>query len=244
MTTLQAILNDTFFNEDDPNKAIKLYEDPLALIVKWNECFNDCVDAIGNMLIYRNQYIQTHPQLYEYTAEHLAQANEIREHFKSKFLMKLLCNKPLTAFRNKALTLLDADEILIDDVGILIKLPEFYEEDLFLEELGKDAVSVNAQAGFDLTNTDVFVFTYVGHNIRRTKHNKDVQYWFKNNENNLAVLTIPTSSPAANALDYLFIKENKKIHTNQLPMIINDMRFEDNFYTFKITKNVIYNIVD
>lgn len=139
---------------------------------------------------------------------HVAQAKEIREFYKNKYMMYSIKGVLNTSFRRELLTLLSEDKhtYITTELRQLMSLPRMYMEDKTLEDIKQKC------------NTDNFTVTQVPrpHNTRsqltllslhtkktrrigKSKDNKDYFcYWFEDEDNRANLIEMDMDNPFRN----------------------------------------------
>jgi hypothetical protein len=121
MTTMNLITNlgDLFSIEEKKSNQVIFADDPVALACcVWRQgTYMDLADA-------------------KPTSEDRELAVKVRQHFVSKLTLERLQNDRVTAFRQKlGAFLVGNHQLLESELGMLYRLPHFYFEDLFQQEL-------------------------------------------------------------------------------------------------------------
>lgn len=110
------------------------------------------------------------------SAKAIEHAQEIRKHFRNKIMLVSLRGHHVSDFRTALQEILETDETKSSHLPILIRLPEYYQEDKFMEKLMDNYDSVeypeNGYAKFDDTVTFVDKYTRYG------KRNNFTKYFF------------------------------------------------------------------
>lgn len=176
-------------------------EDPLAYLVKWQNCKQQMDLAFmtygtpGRMLMDISGVRKKFPELVKLEPVHRKTADDIREYYKAKLVNLGLRGERLTDFRRRLYDVANNTKSITEpDIGILCKLPEFYAEDTFMDQLLGDSASLPNK----LVNRPVDVtFEYVGSNDRRTRYRKQRRYWFRSPNGYLAAFFVDLNGNAA-----------------------------------------------
>lgn len=116
-------------------------------------------------------------------ASALAHSNEIRKHFRNKVMLVSLRGHHVSDFRTALQEILETDETKSSHLPILLRLPEFYQEDKFMENLMDNYTSVeypeHGYAKFEDTVTFVDKYTRYG------RRNTVTKFYFSDSKNNL-----------------------------------------------------------
>ena len=192
---------DTFFNKltvqidqvqlDHDNYIQAMPLDPLALVLYWR--------ALGD---YKNNPKFVNLQIYEalefkvggkekdypnISQEFIDQAEKINRHFRNKLMMTGLKGHDLSNFRVALLDHLENPLNLANKhIKILLRLPDFYQEDIFMKDLQDKYDSVDYQ-GSDALDMDV---EYVGSIDRVVSRHPHVRHYFKTPNNKLLCFVV------------------------------------------------------
>ena len=168
----------------------RFIEDPLAYLVLWHQNRDKMdlaqvtVGSPGFMLINLDQVTEQFPTLVELKQSHRDAAAAIRDYYKSKLVRLGLVGEHLTEFRKCLYDVVNnPNSVSGNKLGILCKLPEFYTEDLFMDQLlehSENLPSDHINRPIDIT------FEYVGSIDRRTRYKKVRRYWFRSANGYLA----------------------------------------------------------
>lgn len=136
------------------------------------------------------------PEIKEY-------AEEIRKYYTKAWFWNAMSGSKLSPFRQRANFLLESRsrEFLRKDVGIYVKLPWFYEEDMIHNDLKKltittDLPNIRTVGGKRQCQLE-FLKTSNGWQGKR----KTVRYWFKDVDNYLYGLELEMSNPLLEMFD-------------------------------------------
>ena len=201
--TVSSIFKDTVWHStDEPApRELSFNEDPLArvlaLMAKDQQPYQIYEAMVG---VSEKEPLDVSP--------FIPKANEIRDYYRAKLITATLSGTPQTEFRKALGVIIKEEKYTVKHVPILIRLPHFYEEDLIVEDLVSVAAEVRKpeyptkpQFSEELEFVRKFDF------IRRTQ--KAHKYVFKNNLNNLYVLSVSTNNELAGILDYVLRLKNR-----------------------------------
>lgn len=164
-------------------------------------------------------------------------AKEIRDYYRQKLSMLVLKGGELTAFRKKMYRLVAEEvlnEISDDEIGALIRLYDFYHEDLAIEKLLNQTTSADPNIRYHTPIIDVYTFlTSVD---RITRHSKQKRYFFKNSRDQLGWFQVEYKSQAIPVLNYVF-KNNKKYKIVSTPTPSAIAGYNDDFFALHIGNN-------
>lgn len=163
------------------------------------------------------------------------QAKKIRSYFKNRLIMRRLKNQHISDFMI-GLEQIVSDEYRIyqDHISILVKLPDFYRENIETDNLFRNHISLDKDS-----KTTVHLeenFTFVKAIVRNAKKENIKRLYFKNDKNNLLLHSVSTNSENIQLWDYI-IKQNKPIGfkgaVRIAPQIGFDFKlYQGNYYEF------------
>ena len=144
------------------------------------------------------------PRTLEYIAngDYLQRANTIREYYKKRLFFGAMSNKfSKTGFRGDLQACLEREDIYTvpsSDIGMIARLPDFYEEDVTRDMLHKECKGNKPK-----TNsfwTDALAVKYLTKTKSRHGRNRQYCYWFKKGDRALCFY-IEGVNPLINLLD-------------------------------------------
>lgn len=149
-------------------------------------------------------------------------AEQVRNYYKAKLVQLSLSGKTLSAFRTKLYQVIcNPKEINKEHIGILCRLPDFYQEDVAMDNILDQADSVDPNKMYVASEiSDQYEF--VGVTQRKIKTGSQQKYWFKNSQGELATLWVELSSPSIPILN-MVLKPGKKFNITSLP-VLADLR--------------------
>ena len=137
--------------------------------------------------------------------EHVDRAQEIRTFYRNRIMLQRLRGHQTSQFQNKTyqfVTSENPNRVSIDDQGIMIKLPEFYEYDLAMDQLHKDyntefdEVYKRMHGSLNrLASAEVYTLSFAAHTQRNTKSTKQHEYWFADSNRTLHKLAFELGNP-------------------------------------------------
>ena len=160
------------------------------------------------------------PNNLEIEDQFIAKADQIRTHFSAKFVHLSLLNKPLSQFRQRMYEVISKPkEIDTRYIGILCKMPSFYQEDIELDQILEQCESYDPRVIWqsNLPISDSYEFICVTR--RNAKRSSAHRYWFKNSANQLATLWVDISSSAVPILN-MVLRPGKKFNITSAPLTI------------------------
>lgn len=169
------------------------------------------------------------------TAEDRLKADEIKDYYSKRIMMlKLKGNGQLSKFREDLNSLVHSEGLIFkeDMLGIAYSLPYFYKYDQELDDVifqvtkdqnFKEVESKGGPMVLRLTET----LTPLKRLVRTTRRNKKVQYWFKQEKLNAAVLIeLLEKNPLQHLWDHMFDTEKSiKIVGNYARRKLDDFEY-------------------
>ena len=192
-------------------------EDPLAYLVHWYQSRDQMNlaqltygSSYGHMLKNLEQVAEKFPLLVSLNQYHRDTAEAIRDYYKSKLVRLGLVGERLTDFRQRLYEVVNkTDSIAEDELGILCKLPEFYAEDTFMDQLLSDSVSLPNK----LINSPIdATFKYVGFVDKRRRYKKHRFYWFRSPSGYLATFFVDLNGNAALPVLDQYLTQDSQYH--------------------------------
>lgn len=168
------------------------------------------------------------PRLFEsVTAADRDKANVIRNYYCSKLVMCTLLEKKLSPFRMALHKFLDGSGRIFQEqmIPLAYRLPDFYEYDIAFEEL-KVGLEKNDLPSGMVRNSHSFrevkLFP-IGQTHRVTKTHNNFEYWFKDANNFMYLVSIDNHNMLRPLLDREFHRTSVKIHGTFSHKIRNEM---------------------
>ena len=205
--------------------------DPLAYVVKWHkEDFRSVLKygTIGELLGKLARYKKEMPALFDVSDDELAAADAIRSYYKCKLVNLGLRGEKLTPFRRRMYEVITKDRsIKKSQIGILYRLPGFYQEDMFMDGILENSKSIS-KTDFGQSIDDRF--EYLGNVARSTRHTKQLRFWFRNSQNQLAAFYVDSNRNSALPVLSEYFTPGKHYHiqdpwTNAVCLVGQDADF-------------------
>jgi hypothetical protein len=232
----------TLLNHQEKVKKIEYDFDPLAYYIAANKLHNTV--EIHSFLSSTNEsdemWSSYDPKLKEVviSKEDKEYSNKIRSHFKNKILMKRLKDRHITKYTEELETILSQDNFLnSNQVSIVVKLLDFYKEDIETDKIFKKYKSLEDTK--DHTAKIKKVFTHVGCVERNAKSSKKTRYYFSCEDRNLLVHEVSCGSHEQKFLEFI-LKQNATIGISGIFSIGNQHGYED-FILYKDGHYEFYN---
>jgi hypothetical protein len=190
-----------------PSPKITFNEDPIAVVLAL-KAMNICGSEIYNYMDpgADDDIFPSKKNVYEYDiTSYIEQASEIREYYKMKLVTSALLGTAKTEFR-KAL-----GEILTNEDGvytrehipIFIRLPDFYEEDIFVEKLIEPLEAVKRRSEIVIDRDFEHDLTYIDKVKQCRRSSTRYRYAFKDMKDELYIVTVNVENNLQGVLDYL-----------------------------------------
>jgi len=127
----------------------------------------------------------------------------IRSYYGQKLIVSALLGEESTPFRQALATFLNSDgtETKEDMLGIVYKLPEFYEYDLATDALIAGAATLTEDTKPVNIEKTLHPVTRL---VRRNKGTHKLDYWFKDESNQLCLLKVQGKNPLDSILKKMF----------------------------------------
>jgi hypothetical protein len=151
------------------------------------------------------------------TPEARSMAQELRTYFLHRNTMKILQGHQPTEFQNKMMGLLaDTRQLKTDELGILYRLPYFWQEDLALDQVFEGAVNIDIKpAGPHLpvwhTVTTHARLTPICEVLKSRKSGDFVQFWFANSDGERCMYAVRADNSLISMFRSLFKRESMQV---------------------------------
>ncbi len=185
----------TLFDDlENDNDSVKFSNDPIAIALIRSE-------GDGSVMM---KDIDRDPRTEEYVVlgGYLQRAEQIREYYKKRLFFGAMTNKfSKTRFRGDLQACLEREDIYTvpsNEIGMLARLPDFYEEDITRDMLHKTCKGNKPE-----TNSfwaDDITVKYITKTKSRHGKNRQYCYWFKKQDRALCFY-IEGINPLINLLD-------------------------------------------
>ena len=159
--------------DDIDNDPVTFTHDPIAVALLRSE-------GDGTVMMHT---IDQDPRTLEYIAngDYLQRAAVIREYYKKRLFFGAMSNKfSKTGFRGDLQACLEREDIYTvpsSDIGMLARLPDFYEEDITRDMLHKECKGNKPEKNSFWA--DALTVKYLTKTSSRWGKNKKICYWFK-----------------------------------------------------------------
>lgn len=184
-------LSDYIVQFDQIENETKFIEDPLVLSCS----LKDLASRNEGFFSLNSNLVQTN-----ITPEIREQAETIRSYFIKKYIWAgLKSDKGLSSFKSKTAQLLTSRETRLTEteVGLMVKLPWFYDEDMVYNELRSNytphPLANNPVPSYGKAHE--LELNFVHSNLRWRGNVRNQIYWFKDSENHLYHIALDLKNP-------------------------------------------------
>lgn len=203
--TIQEILLDwdTTPKEKKPSPEVTFAEDPIAL--SWAS-YHVWQKFPSRRWVSLND-VEAHAHDREI-------ADATRRYYRDRYTMDVLKGKQLTEFQTTLYGIISGEvPILQDQIGIIMKIPYFYAEDVTLDHIFANTKSVARESMVAETREDTI--TPYSYTFASRKKFETHQYWFTDSEGRTTLWSVQTSNPLASVIKSLYQrKQPLKIRAN------------------------------
>lgn len=234
-TTLSTQLKDLFNSFDpssnwtmDDNYSVKTKasfpDDPLAL-------------SCASYRIYKENPARrfTNIDLVNATQEDRIQAQAIRDYYNQRYTMKALKGKELTEYQKKTAQFLSGlYHLTTEEIGLLYKLPYFYDEDLLVEQVVNQTTSYTPQMTplvAELKDLTEYELTPLVKVLISRKRSEFTHFYFKDQHGHAVLITCPHNDRFAYTLNKLFDRPILKVRANAS---VTDIHPENKHYVKRL----------
>jgi hypothetical protein len=150
------------------------------------------------------------------TPEARDMAHDLRTYFLHRNTMKVLQGQQPTEFQNKMMGLLsDIRSLRQDEMGLLYRLPYFWQEDLALDQVFEGATNIDIKAaGPNMiwhTVTAHAQLTPICEVLKSRKSGDFVQFWFSNSDGERYMYAVRADNSMISLFRSLFKRESMQI---------------------------------
>jgi hypothetical protein len=202
------LLYDLF--RDIENQEIKKYEvfdtteDLLVLSCVWSRIRNLPIrkagtvllkNTIGGIILSNPINSITDKSLFEnITEEDRILARKIRDYYSKKIMMLKLKQKTLTKYREDLNVFVHSDgkKFTQEVIGMVYRLPEFYENDILLDKIFADKVKIVKKCH---SSRQTKVLTYIDTSVINNSRSKSLDYWFVDEDNQVVNINLAQDNP-------------------------------------------------
>ena len=200
------IYNNASIRKPEPVLA-KFSDDPVAL-------------SIQSYLIWRSNPSRRWVPVDEVgrvTTEARSMAQELRTYFLHRNTMKILQGQQPTDFQNKMMGLLsDTRPLPQDELGLLYRLPYFWQEDLALDQVFEGATHIDVEPPSSGLSAWRVVTTHarlipIREILKSRKSGDFVQFWFATNDGERCMYAVRADNALISVFRSLFKRESMQV---------------------------------
>ncbi len=170
------------------------YDDPLAL-------------SCASYRIYKNEPARRFVNIdtVKATAEDRAHAQAIRDYYNARYTMKALRGRNLTEWQQKAAQFLSGlYRLNTDELGMLYKLPYFYEEDLAIDSIISETVTCWAPENRFATEEQLTLIPLRRVLVTRKGATDIVHYYYLDQNQHAVMIACPATNQLNSMMEGLF----------------------------------------
>jgi hypothetical protein len=184
------------------NDKLKFKGDPLALVLAYRE------NGMENWKITEHLTSSSTWDLLA-TKEHVQQANDIKKYYRNKFVINIFKHgdRGMSKFRQDLRDYVESDNpytVYKNDIPMIVKLPEFYEEDKMMDEFVKE-YRMDAKHYENVTDSR-FLYPMRKHH-RKTKRTDQLHFWFQDSNKLVYRINIDPKNPLLHLFEREFAKD-------------------------------------
>jgi hypothetical protein len=149
-------------------------------------------------------------------------AQELRSYYLHRGTMKILQGHQPTEFQNKMMGLLaDTRRLKTDELGLLYRLPYFWQEDLALDRVFEQATDLGSEFPGGLTVHMTAPLTPIREIFKSRKSGDLVQFWFANSDGQRCMYDVRADNKMISVFRSLFRQPSLQVecdaHRQALP---------------------------
>jgi len=191
-------------------RGLAYQSDPLAIVLMMKAIDGKANWEIAHDIKNANSLVLNGDDFYH-------SALEIRKYYRNKLMMHVLKGGTLSQYRTDLREFVESDNlhyIKEDFIPLMVKLPDFYEEDKMLDQFVKeyktDSNTYNKKGAIDIKRT----LTPIISHRRKTRNGDSVNYYFNDDEKRLYKLDVSPNNPLKHLFDREFRKDELTFTTN------------------------------
>jgi len=180
---------------------------------------------------YRVRQTLDHEKYYSITDADRQMANDIRDYYSKKLMVRTLKGKPMSKFRQDLSTYLTNNYTVRYPEkyeGMIYRLPEFYAYDQEIDKLRIDSNNTEQQTGIG-----VRTLTPVKKLVSTNKSGTVFHYWFHDAKKYLYKMYVSKDNELQPLFDGIFEKTELLVNARFVPNIQDDLHFS-NIKNFKL----------
>ena len=203
--TINDIIRSTSYQD---GKYVKTYsiieatEDLLVLSVAHKRLMSEKVSLLAKSFSFKN--ILDSVVFENLTDNDREIADSVRKYYSQQIVMWALKGIKLTSFREDLKTYLNGEnnKFVENTIPLITKLPYFYDYDIKLDEIKREFIMDSE--GHNPSGKHSYILTPIKSLFRKTKKNKCIEYWLKDNYNRAYKIDIEHNNPLQHLWDKTF----------------------------------------
>lgn len=142
-------------------------------------------------------------------------AHEIRKYYLQRNTMKVLMGQTPTEFQYKMNGFLaDTRPLKIDELGLLYRIPYFYQEDLALDQIFEGATQIELDGPLLYSVTSHTILTPIREVLKSRKNGDYIQFWFADTSNQRCVYDVKADNKLLSVFRSLFKLPELKVSSH------------------------------
>lgn len=132
------------------------------------------------------------------------QADALRQYYTARLTMQALRGRPMTDFRKKFYAILNNQyQLTTDDIGLLMRLPYFYAEDIETDSVIANTVSAPPMT-HPIEVQEKLLTPLCRILISNKRRGEFIQFWWRDQHNHGVVIGVRCSDPLFSLIDSLY----------------------------------------
>lgn len=205
-------------------EKLKFKSDPLALVIGFR------ASGMENWAIAEKLSLSTSYEVLAHK-DSVAQAEKVKRYYKNRFMLKALKQgeQNMSRFRRNLYDFVESDDpytIYKNDIPMIVKLPDFYEEDCAMDNLAKEYNMTASDYSRVVHKLDSsFDLTPVARIDRNTKNSKDYNYYFADSDDKVYRISLKPDNPLLHLFEKEFGKERVTIQGNAMTTVLRGTEY-------------------
>ena len=184
------------------SEKLKYNADPLALVLGYRDgCMENWKIA--------EKIIETDTQQLLAQKTYVTQSEEIKRYYRNRFVISSLKNTGhnMSRFRQDLYNFVESNDpytVYKNDIPMIVKLPDFYEEDKMMDGFNKECC-MDAKY-YDNVTDSRFLYPMRKHH-RKTKRTDQLHFWFQDSNKLVYRINIDPKNPLLHLFEREFAKD-------------------------------------
>jgi len=189
------------------NEKLKYNADPLALVLGYRDhCMENWKIA--------EKIMETNTQQLLAQKKYVTQSEEIKRYYRNRFVISSLKNtgQNMSRFRQDLYNFVDSQDpytVYKNDIPMIVKLPDFYDEDVFMDGLVKQYRT--ADGDYRKNCSETVTLHPIKKLHRKTKRSDQFYYWFRDDNQLIYRLNLDPKNPLLHLFKREFERESVNI---------------------------------